>query len=306
MPSFRFAAKNVFLTYSDVCDCLTKETLYFAIDERYPIKRYSIGEEIHPSTGGRHFHAVMEFSRKVNSIDVTCFDLPCEHTQVHPNIQPVKKGAANFERCVDYTQKDDPNPMTNIEAKPTWGEMVESATDSDDFMRLVRAHYPRDFCLNHCRLEAMSKKVFPTYGINTIENFSLNYSITMPPELLFFEPLPNVSTVVIGPPGCGKTTWAKTHCLKPSLFVRHLDSLSELKPYHRSIIFDDLDFKHLPPATQKFVVDTTDVAEIHIRYRVARIPPGLMKIFTANEYPFLNEGIHSDAIRRRINCIFIQ
>lgn len=306
MPAFRFSAVRAFLTYSDVCDCLTKEALYFTIDERYPIKSYCIGEELHPSTGGRHFHAVFEFNRKVNSVDVTLFDVPCEHAQVHPNIQTIKKGQAHFDRCIEYCTKEDPNPYTNIQPKPTWGELVESATDSDDFMRLVRAHYPRDFCLNHCRLEAMAKKVFPTFGINTIANFSPDYSITMPPELALSVPLPGRSTVVIGRPGCGKTTWAKMYCPKPALFVRHLDSLSELKPYHQSIIFDDLDFRHLPPPTQKFLVDVTDVAEIHIRYRVARIPPGITRIITANEYPFISEGVHAEAVRRRIECIFIQ
>lgn len=306
MPAFRFSAVRAFLTYSDVCDCLTKEAVYFAIDERYPVKNYCLGEEIHPSTGGRHFHAVFEFDRKVNSIDVTCFDVPCEHTQVHPNIQPIKRGQANFDRCLEYCIKDDPNPYSNIQPRPTWGELVESAGDSEDFMRLVRTHYPREFCLNHCRLEAMSRKVFPTYGMNTIANYLPPFSITMPPELAFFVPLVGSSTVVVGRPGCGKTTWAKVNCPKPALFIRHLDSLLDLKPYHQSIIFDDLDFRHLPPATQKFVVDTTDVGEIHVRYRVARIPPGLTKIFTANEYPFLNEGVHGDAIRRRVNCIFIQ
>jgi len=305
MPAFRYAAKNTFLTYSDICDCITKESLYFAIDERYPVKRYSIGEEIHPSTGGRHLHAIFEFQRKVNTLDVTCFDLPCEHTQCHPNIQPVKKGAANFDKCVEYTQKEDPNPFTNIKPKPSWGEIVEGANDADDFMRLVRENYPKDFCLNHCRLAAMAKKASRTGGINTIEIFSPAYSIIMPPELALSMPLPGRSTVVIGPPGCGKTTWAKMYCPKPSLFVRHLDSLSELRPYHQSIIFDDLDFKHLPPPTQKFLVDQSDVAEIHIRYRVARIPPALTRIFTCDEYPFISEGVHGDAVRRRIDVLLI-
>ena len=35
------------LTYSDVCPEVTKESIYYTIDERYPIKYYAIGEEMH-------------------------------------------------------------------------------------------------------------------------------------------------------------------------------------------------------------------------------------------------------------------
>lgn len=303
MPNFRFAAKNAFLTYSDVCECLTKESVYFTIDERYPVKRYSIGEEIHPSTGGRHFHAVFEFIRKVSSIDLTCFDIPCEHTQVHPNIQPVKKGAANFQRCVDYTTKDDPNPLTNIELKKTWGEVMDEATSADDYLRLVKLHYPREYALNLQRLEYTAQKAFPTYGVNTIESYSADFVITLPQELIMYVPPPMKSVVVVGPAGCGKTTWAKIIAPKPCLFVRHLDSLSELNSRHKSIIFDDLEFGHLPVSTQKFLCDMENLSEIHIRYKVARIPSGILRIFTANSDPFSAVHEHRLAINRR--CSFI-
>lgn len=302
---FRFAAKRVFLTYSKVSDIMTKECVYYTIDERYPVMTYFVAEERHAS-GDRHIHAVFEFRHKIDSKDVTCFDVNDGWTQFHPNIQTIKKGNAHWERVLEYCDKEDPCPFTNTEIKPTWGEIVETANSEQDFMRLVRRHYPRDFALNHSRLEAMAKKVYPTYDPNTIESYSLHFSITMPPELLLFTPLPGHSTVVVGRPGCGKTTWAKLNAPKPSLFVRHLDSLAKLTTRHMSIIFDDLDFRHLPPATQKFLVDTQDISEIHIRYRVATIPAGLTRIFTCNEYPFLDEGVHGAAIDRRVNKLFIQ
>lgn len=305
MVSFRFAAKRVFLTYSDVCEHITKESLYYDLEDRYPMALYAFGEEIHPSTGGRHIHALIEFRRKVDSTDPTFLDVADIHHQHHPNIQTVKKGAAHWERVLDYVTKDDPNPLANVELRKSWAEMLDEAQNKDEFMTLVRKNYPRDYCLNYQRLLGMASAHFPTYGVNTIENFSLGFSIIFPPELLLFEPQPGLSTVVVGRPGCGKTTWAKMTSPKPALFVRHLDSLQDLKPYHRSIIFDDLDFKHLPPPTQKFLADTSDLAEIHIRYRVARLPAGITKIFTCNEYPFIVDGIHGAAIRRRVNLLEI-
>lgn len=104
------------------------------------------------------------------------------------------------------------------------------------------------------------------------------------------------SLVLIGRPGCGKTNWAKKNSLKPALFVSHLDRLKDFKPdVHKSIIFDDLDFKHLPRTSQIHIVDRENPRDIHIRYRTAFIPQGVQKIFTANEEPFITDA----AIKRR-------
>lgn len=305
MPNFRFSAKRAFLTYSDVCEEITKESIYYDIDSRYPLKLFALGEEIHPSTGGRHIHAVLEFRHKVNSVDVTCFDIADSQHQHHPNIQTIKRGAAHWERVLEYVTKDDPNPLANCELKPAWGEIFDQSSTGDEFLGLVKRHYPRDYALNLQRLEYVARRSFRTFGINTIEQYSVDFPITWPPELLLQMPLPRASTVVVGPPGCGKTTWAKTYAMKPCLFVRHLDSLGELQSHHASIIFDDLDFKHLPVATQKYLVDQTDIAEIHCRYKVAKIPAFMQKIFTCNEYCFIDEGIHGEAVRRRVTLINI-
>lgn len=303
--SFRFAAKRVFLTYSDVCPDFTKETVYYDINERYPIKLYAMGEEIHPATGGRHIHALFEFRYKVDAKDATCFDVADNDHQHHPNIQTVKKGQAHWERVLEYVTKEDPCPFANVELKPTWGEMFDSANDKEHFLRLVKRHYPRDYALNLQRIEYCAEKNFPTSDVNTIVRYSIDFPICFPTELQLLTPLAGHSTIVVGPPGCGKTTWAKLHAPKPALFVRHIDSLALWTPQHQSIIFDDLDFRHYPPQTQKFLVDTSDLCEIHIRYRVARLPAGLTKIFTANEYPFVSEGVHGAAVSRRINRIDI-
>lgn len=304
MAPFRFSAKRVFLTYSDVCEHITKESIYFDLEERYPFKHYAIAEELHQS-GGRHIHCIIEFKKKVDSKDTTLFDVSDIDHQHHPNIQPIKRGQAHWERVLEYVTKEDPIPLANIELKPTWGEMFDMATTKDEYLGLVKKHYPRDYALNLQRIEYSAEKTYPTSAVNTIEEFSPHYAITMPPELSLFVPSPGQSTVVVGRPGCGKTTWAKTFCPKPCLFVRHLDSLLLLQPHHRSIIFDDLDFKHLPDQTQKFLVDQTDLAEIHVRYKVAKIPAGLTRIFTANEYPFNDQGVHGEAIRRRITRLDI-
>lgn len=303
MVTFRFAAKRVFLTYSDVCPSFTKETVLYDIDERLPIKYHFIAEERHAS-GGRHIHCVIEFRFKVDSRDASFLDINDGNCQHHPNIQAIKKGQAHWDRCIEYAMKEDPLPLANIELKPTWGEMFDNATDAEHYLRLVKQHYPRDYALNYSRLVTVAKETYPTHNANTVESFSINWEISLPPALLSFEAQPMKSIVVVGPAGCGKTTWAKSVAPKPCLFVRHLDSLMELTKRHQAIIFDDLEFHHLPPATQKFLCDMENLAEIHIRYRVAKIPSGILRIFTGNTDPFKVDYIHRSAIDRR--CTFIR
>lgn len=106
------------------------------------------------------------------------------------------------------------------------------------------------------------------------------------------------SLVFVGPAGCGKTTAAKLYAPKPALFVTHLDILKQFRPeYHKSIIFDDISFAHLPRETNIFLADRQDARAIHIRYGVATIPAGIFKWFTGNRFPFQT---NDSAIERRI------
>lgn len=107
-----------------------------------------------------------------------------------------------------------------------------------------------------------------------------------------------------GPSGIGKTTWALKWCKKPCLFVTHMDTLQEFQPaFHMSIVFDDMNFQHLPRSAQIHLLDSDCPRQIHIRYKTVTLPPRVQKIFLSNDDIFSWRG--DDAITRRINKVFI-
>lgn len=111
------------------------------------------------------------------------------------------------------------------------------------------------------------------------------------------------SWILFGPPNTGKTNWALCSFETP-LLVRHLDDLKQLKPEHDGIVFDDMEFKHLPRSTQIHLVDYEFASTIYARYTNATIPRGMRRIFTTNESPddlFKWDG----AISRRVNVCHV-
>ena len=114
------------------------------------------------------------------------------------------------------------------------------------------------------------------------------------------EPLEFKKTeVLVGPSGIGKTQYALAH-FECGLLVSHIDDLRDFKEgIHDGIVFDDMDFNHVPRTAQIHLVDQDQARSIHCRYETARIPKNTAKIFTCNScsFPFLDDT----AIRRRIN-----
>ena len=285
-------------------ETLTKEDVYFTIAERYPVKRYLLAEESH-SDGGRHLHCFFEFEEKINSKRQDLFDVYDGTNQWHPNIKIVQYGQKNEQKVLKYATKEDPAPLTNIVNKKTYGEMRDEAKTPEEYMALVNHNYPRDAALNWDRLKSYAEQNYSMEDPMSIMDYSVHEGYEVPDALRNVDMSTNKAILVVGRAGCGKTVWALSACEKPALFVTHLDGLKRLKPFHKTIIFDDMCFKHMPVQGQKFIVDREQPREIHIRYKTIIIPKGVKKIFTANEYPFINDGTeHANAIRRRLEEIY--
>lgn len=293
--TFRFNARNIFLTYSTIERFTSTDPVSFQSAVATILRSFGsctgvVAIEQH-ANGEHHIHACARFSRKLDICRPDAFDV----FNVHPNIQPARK----FDAVLTYCKKD----KNFIEISSD--EPVESILPEINYFSLARECSFEQW-INHC----IQLKLQHGYAMEIWKYIKNISACTIREEDIIIgsmdERLTNYTNdfnkplLIIGKPGCGKTTWAKVHAPKPCLFVSHFDVLREFDN-HASIIFDDMDFQHLPRQAQIHIVDTENVRAIHRRYGITIIPPGTTKIFTANHYPFIED----DAIKRRINVVKI-
>lgn len=287
--TFRFNAKHALLTYSQ-CP-LEKEdiqtNLLFTLGER--VQRMVIGKEEH-ANGDPHIHVAILFRSKVNFKRANIFDID----SYHPNIA----SRGTYKGAETYASKDGDILVYGEEA-PNNNNHSEVARNTTDRLEWI------EYCI--------ANKIPPGYGDqiwnlthrneeNDIKEHEVQGRITAALNTVTYNGEDNL--VIVGPTGTGKTTWAKREAPKPALWVTHLDDLKKFKKdYHKSILFDDMSFTHLPEQAQIHLVDKHNSRSIHVRYGTVSIPSGIPKIFTANEYPFTRDGEHGRAIRRRIRVL---
>lgn len=282
---FRLNTKKAVFTYSK-CP-LSKETVYNHINAKYPIKYARICIEAH-ADGTPHLHAAIEWKKKINITNSRTFDIDGFHANVAPPMSwPASK---------NYVKKGD-----NFK---DWDNNDEVEEDSNIYKLAEELDMPKffEFCRKRKVPYAYADRAWKhKESIFTIIDSPTEGSIRPSLDRLTIDETDRRSLVITGPSGFGKTTWALKNCQKPSLFVTHMDTLREFRAgFHKSIIFDDMSFKHLPRESQIQLVDREQSRSIHIRYGTARIPAGIQKIFTSNVPIF---DTTEEAIARRINLI---
>lgn len=251
-----------------------------------PVEWARVATENHKD-GGRHMHVLVRFTCRVKCSNARIFDMEGHH----PNFQ----SARSVKNVLEYIAKEGNfTDFGNLPGTTSKYDEVYSAAQSGDreaFDRVcLAARLSFQWAEHIWRQKATDTDTIREAG-NGIECMQL--------QQLQYN---GGSTLLIGPSGCGKSSWAKRVCPKPALWVRHIDILRKFRPgFHQSIIFDDMDFKHLPRSTQIYIADQDDIAQIHCRYGVATIPARTQKIFTANTMPFEED----EAIRRRLQIINI-
>lgn len=238
--------------------------------------------------GDYHMHAIVKFGTRVKTNAAnTTFDFLGRH----PNIQVPRR----VKDVLEYVSKDgdfvDTGPVPT--AKNVHQELVTAAQsgDRDELDKCAMENRVSFQWADHIwkrHATCCGDVLEPGEGTECVQLQGLSFC--------------GKSTVVIGPSGAGKSTWAKRVCPKPALWCTHLDDLKKLNKSHKCIIFDDMDFQHLPRSTQIYLVDQDDTRTIHCRHTNAIIPKGMPKIFTANNNIFIDD----EAINRRVIRVRLQ
>lgn len=246
-----------------------------------------IGTEQH-ADGNPHLHAVVDWGRKKDIRNARALDLE----GYHPSIEACKNRPA----AINYVKKEG-----------DWEEFGGNEEEEEEDLITIARNLDEGQYYQHC----LKKKVPYQYAAKFHELARKDRGNTITADTpvegrmrqdLQFLALPEVpqSSVLVGPSGCGKTTWALKQTPKPALLVTHMDDLRHFDPqYHKSLVFDDMKFTHMPLQAQIHLVDQDWPRSIHCRYRTAPIPAKTHKIFTCNEEPF----VEHPAIERRVKKI---
>lgn len=276
--TFRFNAKRLCLTFSQ-CQA-DFESLFNHLCSLPNVQYVLLGREYH-ADGGQHYHGAIQYSKKVNITSSRHWD----YELYHPEVEKPR----SWNHWLKYCQKDGDFKTTFQEADSLL-QLARSSTEEEYFNHCMEQRVPYQYARHFWDL---SRRVDP----GVIEDYEL--PATVDPRLHLVLPGEHRSIVLVGPSGIGKTIYAKYAATKPALFVSHIDDLRFITPETKSVIFDDMCFKHQPVQSQIHLVDRFEFRSIHVRYGTVRLRPGLEKWFTCNESPFTEHP----AIRRRITEI---
>jgi len=288
MAPYKFDSASCFLTYAQ--SSLTNDVIIDHLRSIKDIEWARICQERHQD-GGTHQHVVAKFTDRVQSRNPRIFDI----NGVHPNIQRIK----SIKQALQYVSKDGEfQDFGTVPGKRyTGSQWLQAAATSTKSSFMADAF---DGSLNASWAQIM----WDCGNVAEAPEIRADYEpdLSRECERLQTQELPeNSCAVVIGPTGCGKTSWAKRVAPKPALWVRQTDVLRLFRPdYHKSIIFDDMDFSQTWPVTSQIhLTDWYESSPIRCRYSNASIPAGTVKIFTCNSYPFSQHP----AIARRVTEI---
>lgn len=254
------------------------------------------GLEIAPETGTPHLQGYVEYKNRVTMTRLKKDISPRIHVELSQGT-----GQQNREYCSKdgvFEEYGEMKPEVGQGHRSDLDEVVSAVARGDSMTSLWR-QFPKTMIRYHRGVEQLFLKtsplVRPTLPLFPMETFRWEASMVKV----------NAVTILWGQPGVGKTSFAIA--VLTSLFgaehvlcVSHVDDLLGVTEETKGILFDDMDFKHLPRTSQIHLVDSDLPRSIHCRYRTASIPAKVTKVFTTNTPMGMIFDLTDMAIKRRV------
>lgn len=284
--NFRINRKKVGLTYSCPVDCddnpiTTHQEIIDFLKTKGACK-FLVSKEQHQN-GKTHWHAFVEYDKKLNTTDTRYFDL----LGVHPNIIKPARGHG----WEAYVAKKGDWQSDYYENSP-W-TVAMKLNKLEECVSHLFQKVPRDTVLNMAKIEYAYSKLKP----KPVKERPL-MEFTIP----FFTDFDR-AILLEGKSGWGKTQFA-LRCFKNPKIVRQVEDLRSLDATHDGIVFDDMAFTHWPRQSQIHLVDMDEESSISARYNNVTIPAGMPRIFTFNP-DHMPVDRTDDAIHRRTRHVIL-
>lgn len=299
--SFQVNSRKICLTYAQ-CPVSTADALAFikGLCSTNALQYACVAREKH-ADGGLHLHAAIRVTTAIRTRSAQYFDLVDRsgdsRITYHPNVQSARRFSdwvKYVKKGGDYIEEGDEKEIKEDSDRLDPSELIEKAKSLDlvsflAFCSVNQYQMAKDiWTLAH---EDTSMSILDGDNIGGVINVKFE---NLAKKLVWNQ---NLTLLIIGESGIGKTTWAKQMMPKPILFVSHLDDLRKFREnFHKSILFDDVRINHMPETSQIHLLDTENPRSIHVRYGTVRIPARTPKVFTCNSYPVTYE---LPAIKRR-------
>ena len=152
MPA-AFEASSFLLTYPQ---CTLAKDVVFTTLSAYDSCVYTLVAQESHADGGRHYHAVLHFSKK-QRVGSTFFDIE----GFHPNVKSVGRRKDDWERVIAYCNKEDSSPLvtgTPRHAANVWAS-VATASSREEAIKIIASERPRDLILNARNIDYYLDKV---------------------------------------------------------------------------------------------------------------------------------------------------